>query len=91
MKNHLSTLPSIDAGGKSSFLGMCGSLLGSTRSGEWGTVTLVLQAMINADIRSSCKSLQSDVTPLSLASDQLLPGFSTLAHNVGSISMGRTH
>jgi len=41
MKNHLSMLGSMGAGAKFSPLGML-SLLGSTRSSEWGTETLVL-------------------------------------------------
>jgi hypothetical protein len=42
MKNHLSMLGSIGAAARFSPLGMF-NLLGSVRSGEWGTVTLVLQ------------------------------------------------
>lgn len=42
MKNHLSTLPSIGAGGRFSPLGMLASWAGSTRSVELDTVTLAL-------------------------------------------------
>jgi hypothetical protein len=42
MKNHLSTLPSIGAGCRFSCWGIGGSLDGSTRSADCGTVTLVL-------------------------------------------------
>jgi len=45
MKNHLSIDGSIGAGARCSPLGML-SVDGSTRSGEWGTVVLVLCGLL---------------------------------------------
>lgn len=42
MKNHLSIELSIFSAGRFSLAGIGGSWLGSTRLGEWATVTLVL-------------------------------------------------
>lgn len=90
MKNHLSTLPSIGAGGRFSPLGMLASWDCSTRSEELSTVELALFQL--AGIRTHrqqkdkrTKNLQVDVTLGGLSSNEVFPRLSALMDNVKSV------
>lgn len=87
MKNHLSTLPSIGAGGRFSPLGMLASWDCSTRSEEVSTVELALfqLAGIRTHRQQNDKNLQVDVTLGGLSSNEVLPRLSALMDNVKSV------
>lgn len=88
IKNHLSYIPSIGAGRRSSCLLMLWEP-GSTRSAECGTVTLALYHRQPFHLNQELWCIQRDPATLSLANDQSLPSLGTLTNNVCGISASR--
>lgn len=88
MKNHLSTLPSIGAGGRFSPGGILERALWSTKSGELELVTLALSNFsVNPIIGTSQIYLQADVSFRGSTGDESLPGVSAFADDLLGIPM----
>jgi hypothetical protein len=85
MKNHLSMLGSMGAGARFWPWGML-NLLGSARSGEWGTVTLALHPLaLDNGLRVIGADLQRNVTLGGLAGNEPLPRLGAFADDIRGV------